>query len=128
VQCQGADREVEAVVGKGRQLRVGRDPPAEGSRQQGRGGLGGDDALGPLPRREQARQAAGMAAEVEDDAKPPADIVKPVGQPLRDLGVQKLGASQTCRALAVEPPGAPVEHRRRPRALGRRRVGRAAAG
>ena len=109
MQCQGADREVEARVAKRHQLGVGGDPQAGGLRQEAEGGLGGDDEFDTRPQRQRLRQPALTRAEIEHCPKSPADIVEAVGQPLGDFGMQKIDAALPRGALAVQAPGAAVE-------------------
>jgi hypothetical protein len=50
-----------------------------------------------------------VRADVEHQTKLPIDIVEALDQSIGDLAMQELDAAVACRAVAVPPPGAPIE-------------------
>ena len=101
----------EGYVSKRNEIGIGRDPHTAEPAEETRRGVGGDYSFHPGAARQRPRQRAVMSTEVERRAKIPVDIVETFDEPIGHLGVQELGIAAARSAIAMQPPGAPIEQR-----------------
>ena len=123
MQRHDAGDQVEARLAERQKFGIGRDARRRRGSQKGGGRLGRDDLNSAGPHRHCPHQRAVPRAEIQDDREFAADQIEPVDQPIRDLGMQKIGPApltsrQARRAVAVQAPGAPVEQGGRGRIRG----------
>src|SRR5579885_1968062 len=108
---QGTCHEIERARGEGQSLGLSDDAQARaGPPQEAAYVLGLHYEIDAGASAKRIRNGAAPCAEHQGARKAALHIVEPLGEPLRRLLEQELGAAEARRSLPMEPHRAPIEH------------------
>jgi hypothetical protein len=109
VESESADEKIEASLAEWDKIGIGDDPHALALRQERERRVGGDNPFHVWSPTQRAGHGTVVDAEIECAPEWPADVVEALDEPVGDLGMKKVDASDPCRPVAMHPQGATIE-------------------